>query len=70
LIGGTARIQAHEDLPRAAGELAERHALRGYDALHLASALAAGPSTVIVSWYRELVSAALAAGLNAAPRVR
>ena len=30
------------DLTRSAGDLAERHALRGYDAIHLAALLQAG----------------------------
>jgi predicted nucleic acid-binding protein len=55
-------------LARLAGELAERHALRGYDAVHLASALSVGdPELVLVSWDRELAAAAGAAGLNTAP---
>lgn len=69
LIGGIARIEAREDLLHVAGGLAERHSLRGYDAVHLASALQAGPSTLIVSWDQELARAAVAAGLNAAPRL-
>lgn len=45
-------------LARAAGELAERHALRGYDAVHLASALAIeDPDLVMATWDRGLSAA-------------
>jgi uncharacterized protein len=45
-------------LARAAGDLAERHALRGYDAVHLASALAIeDPDLVMVTWDRDLAAA-------------
>ena len=48
-------------LGRTAGELAERHALRGYDAVHLASATAIDdPDLVIATWDRELALAAIA----------
>jgi len=46
-------------LARAAGELAERHALRGYDAVHLASAIAIDdPNLVMATWDRDLSAAA------------
>ncbi len=54
-------------LVRHAGELADKHALRGYDAVHLASALAAGPGTTFISWDRELRRAASQAGCATAP---
>lgn len=45
-------------LARAAGELAERHALRGYDAVHLASAIAIeDPDLVMATWDRDLAAA-------------
>jgi predicted nucleic acid-binding protein len=48
-------------LARAAGELAQQHALRGYDAVHLASAIAiADPDLVMATWDRDLASAATA----------
>jgi uncharacterized protein len=51
-----------------AGELAATHALRGYDAVHLATALAAtGGVGVLVTWDRRLADAALAEGLAIAP---
>jgi len=49
-----------------AGELAERHALRGYDAVHLATALAARrPELVLVTWDHDLARAATEAGIAA-----
>ena len=54
-------IGLDEPLARAAGELAERHALRGYDAVHLASALAIeDEGLVVATWDRDLATAALA----------
>lgn len=53
---------------RRAGELARRHALRGADSVHLASALAiADPDLVIAVWDRRLHDGARAAGLGVAP---
>jgi predicted nucleic acid-binding protein len=50
-----------EALARAAGDLAERRGLRGYDAVHLASASAIGhPELVLATWDRDLASAAVA----------
>jgi hypothetical protein len=51
-------------LAHAAGEAAERHVLRGYDAIHLVSArsLARDP-VVMVTWDRALAGAARDAGL-------
>ena len=49
-------------LARDAGELAERLALRGYDAVHLASALALGTDTTFVSWDADLRRAAASSG--------
>jgi uncharacterized protein len=52
-----------EALVRTAGELASRHALRGYDAVHLASALAVrADDVVLVTWDDELGEAARATG--------
>jgi hypothetical protein len=53
---------------REAGRLARVHALRGADAVHLASALAIGdPELVIAVWDRRLHAGADAAGLAVAP---
>lgn len=52
----------------AAGELAERYSLRGYDAVHLATALALGPAGLVVAtWDRTLGRAARDAGLATFP---
>ncbi len=55
-------------LARHAGELAEDHGLRGYDAVHLATALAAGePDLALVTWDRELARAAVRSGIAVVP---
>ena len=52
----------------AAGDLADSQALRGYDAVHLASALRLGLADVImVAWDERLRSAAMCLGLGTAP---
>jgi predicted nucleic acid-binding protein len=54
-----------------AGVLAERYALRAYDALHLASGLAtkgdSDEDAVFACWDRHLARAAAKAGLNVLP---
>lgn len=53
---------------RRAGDLARAHALRGADAVHLASALALGdPELIVAVWDRRLHTAAHAAGCRVAP---
>lgn len=53
-----------------AGQLAGLHALRGADAVHLASALAIGdPDLIVAVWDRRLHAGAMAAGTNVAPAV-
>jgi predicted nucleic acid-binding protein len=54
-------------LAREAGELAEELGLRGYDAVHLASALALGTDTTFVSWDEDLRRAAARSGCAVAP---
>lgn len=62
------RIGVTASIARAAGDLAEEHALRAYDAVHLASALSIGDDELaVVSADRELLDAARAIGLNTAP---
>ncbi|MEX2374415.1 MAG: type II toxin-antitoxin system VapC family toxin [Dehalococcoidia bacterium] len=54
-------IDTDAPLVRRAGELAQRHSLRGYDAIHLAAAeRIAGPTTVLVAGDRDLCAAARA----------
>ena len=51
-----------------AGALAGRHALRGADAVHLASVVAiGGGDTVLAVWDHRLLAGARAAGLRTAP---
>jgi predicted nucleic acid-binding protein len=58
----TAAVERH------AGHLARSHALRGADAVHLASALAIGdPDLIIAVWDRRLHAGAATAGLHIAP---
>lgn len=54
-------------LARRAGDLAAEHHLRGYDAVHLASALRLGDQTVLGTWDERLQEAAVASGLAVAP---
>lgn len=62
-----ALIEVDGTLVRRAGELAELHALRGYDAVHLAAAeRVASDTTVVVSGDRELLAAAGTLGLAVA----
>lgn len=57
-----------EALAEHAGELAAELGLRGYDAVHLASALSLGPQTTsLVTWDRDLSDAAAEMGLAVAP---
>ncbi len=61
-------IAVDMDLARDAGDLAERHALRGYDAVHLATALRVGQDDLLLAtWDRDLARAGLDAGLSVAP---
>jgi predicted nucleic acid-binding protein len=60
-------VDASQSVVRAAGALAERHALRAYDAVHLASALAlADPDVVVATWDQNLRAAAAAEGFTVA----
>lgn len=54
-------------LAREAGDLAEQLGLRGYDAVHLASALTLGEPTTVVTWDEDLRSAAAGSGCAIAP---
>jgi len=65
--GKLSRIAVDVQLARDAGELAERFALRGYDAVHLASALSADGPVTLVTWDAALRSAAEQNGLAIAP---
>lgn len=58
-------VVVNTELVRAAGDLAEHDALRGYDAMHLAAAIA-GQVTVVASADRQLVEAARRRGFAVA----
>jgi predicted nucleic acid-binding protein len=61
-------IEPGELLSIEAGELADEYGLRGYDAVHLASALAIdAPRVVVATWDRELAAAASSCGCAVAP---
>jgi uncharacterized protein len=64
----TRPIELTATVERRAGELARTHALRGADAVHLASALAVGDAGLVVAvWDKRLHTGARAAGLRVAP---
>lgn len=67
-------VSVDEDLVCRAEALAWEHGLRGYDAVHLAAALAwqerIGSSVVLATFDRELWEAARQAGLMAWPKER
>lgn len=59
-------LDVSEAIVRSAGDLAEEHALRGFDALHLASALALGAEVILVTWDRDLARAGRVLGFDLA----
>jgi predicted nucleic acid-binding protein len=65
---GMAKVEITEELTRHAGDLAERHALRGYDAMHLAAALWTKSISREQIWFHSgdanLLSAAAREGLT------
>lgn len=60
-------VAVDDPLARHAGELAEELDLHGYDAVHLASSLALGPDTTVITWDLDLNRAAHRSGLAVAP---
>jgi len=61
-------IGLDSDLAHAAGELAEAYGLRGYDAVHLATALSIDrDSMLLATWDGDLARAAIAAGCSVSP---
>lgn len=61
-------IEVDASLDEPAGTLAERHALSGFDAIHLASALLLGPDEVVIAtWDVRLHDAATAIGYRTLP---
>lgn len=64
-------IGLDDALARAAGDLAERCGLRGYDAVHLASAAAIEDADLVVAtWDRDLAEAAVARSHTVVPTPR
>lgn len=65
-------VELDRPLARHAGDLAERHGLRGFDAIHLATALTLQRPrhpVIFATWDRRLHQAAFDAGLTPAPAV-
>jgi uncharacterized protein len=61
-------VELTEGVQIHAGQLARERALRGADAIHLASALAVGDAELLMAaWDRRLSTAARAAGLAVTP---
>jgi predicted nucleic acid-binding protein len=68
VVSDLALIGVDEPLARNAGALAEEFQLRGYDAVHLATALTLGENAVtLVTWDGDLADAAVEAGLPISP---
>ena len=64
----TRTVELTEAITAHAGHLASRHALRGADAVHVASLLAVGAAeTLFAVWDRRLRTGAEAAGVRLAP---
>jgi len=57
-------IEITDNLVRAAGEIAERHRLRAYDAIHLAASMSFDDANLVVAtWDAELRRSVIEAGL-------
>lgn len=65
--GELLRVGIDEALALEAGELAQDLGLRGYDAVHLASALVLGTEITFVTWDEVLALAAKRCGCAVAP---
>jgi uncharacterized protein len=63
-------IGVDDDLVHQAGQLAEELDLRGYDAVHLATAMELGDDVVLVTWDADLQRATERAGLAVAGATR
>jgi uncharacterized protein len=61
-------ISLDPGLAHSAGDLAEAHGLRGYDAVHLATALSIdSESMLLATWDGDLARATVAAGCSVSP---
>jgi uncharacterized protein len=67
LQGELSLIGVDAQLARQAGQLADEFGLRGYDAVHLASALSSRGTITLVSWDNDLRRAAGVSGCAIAP---
>jgi hypothetical protein len=68
ILGDLRLIRTDETIATAAGGLADRHALRGFDAIHLAAALSVeAPRIVVTTWDRSLSTAASECGMPVVP---
>ncbi len=67
LQGELLLVGVDQSLAREAGGLAEEFALRGCDAVHLASALAVGGPTTLITWDESLRRAAADCGCAIGP---
>ncbi len=64
----TRKVELTAEVEQRAGHLARAHALRGADAVHLASALAVDDDDLVVAvWDRRLHGGVLASGMRVAP---
>jgi len=64
----TRAVELTQNIAARAGQLAGEHALRGADAVHLASALAVGTSELVfAAWDQRLRSGVEATGMRLAP---
>jgi len=71
IIGQVDHIEINAPLARLAGDLAQTHGLRGYDAVHLAAAAtAADNELVVVTGDSDLGRAATALGISVALTTR
>lgn len=71
VYGELITVGVDAELAARAGQHAEGFGLRGYDAVHLATALELGDEEVVlVTWGRDLTAAAGRAGLGVAGRGR
>jgi predicted nucleic acid-binding protein len=66
--GATRKVELTREVEQSAGQLARSHALRGVDAVHLASALSITDEDLVVAvWDRRLHGGVLASGIQVAP---
>jgi predicted nucleic acid-binding protein len=71
LIEAMGIVELTETVALGAGDLAELHGMRGYDAVHIASALEAWTEDLVfATWDAELVQAAATVGIATSRRYR